>query len=101
MLTAASGGVPAGTENGVRRTCEYRAISWMPPIFGSRNNVRVTPAPAPTSLVATTVDTCTLTTSAGDRPAASARHGCCRESALSTDESRLSHRPGRGALRLY
>src|SRR3954454_17247824 len=46
MLTAASAGVPAGTENGVRRTWEDCAMNWMPPIFGSRKNVCVTPAVA-------------------------------------------------------
>jgi hypothetical protein len=48
MFTDASAGVPSGTERGLRRTCEYCAMNCTPPIFGSRKNVRVTPAVAST-----------------------------------------------------
>jgi hypothetical protein len=44
MWTDASAGVPAGTEKGVRRTYEYCALNCMPPTFGSRKNVWMTPA---------------------------------------------------------
>ena len=43
MFNFASLGVFTGTENGVRCKCENCNMSCMPPIFGSRKNVCVSP----------------------------------------------------------